>query len=192
MAKVTLYLVRHGESQSNRLNILSSYPEIKGQTERHLTSRGERQAKEVGEQLKGVGINVIIASPLTRTVETAQIISEIIGAPVFQDVRLRETDFGIYNAKPSQEFFQRYINPEQRIETDGSDGVESTVSMRDRVESILDDIARELPGQKVVLVSHADTLEQIHGRVLGESVYESAIGWSPETGSVTKLEWGAM
>ncbi len=189
MSTVTLYLVRHGQSESNTLSLLSSYPEVPGSTVRHLTVRGVEQAKAAGEKLKDEGVTVIISSPLTRTVETATIISEIIDVPVFQDVRLRETDFGIYNAHPSEEFFQRYTNPEKRIETDGSDGVESTVSMRDRVESILDDIARELPGQRVVLVSHADTLEQIHGKVLGESVYESALGWSPETGSVTKLEW---
>ena len=189
MPNITLYLVRHGQSESNTLSLLSSYPEIPGSTMRHLTTKGVEQAKAAGEQLSKEAVTVIIASPLTRTVETAMLISEATGVPVFQDVRLRETDFGIYNARPSREFFQRYTKPEERIETDGADGVESTLGMRDRVESILQDIARELPGQKVVLVSHADTLEQIHGRILGESVYDSAIGWSPATGSVTKLEW---
>lgn len=189
MASVTLYLVRHGESQSNVLNVLSSYPEIQGQTERHLTTRGERQAKEAGEKLKDEGIDVIIASPLTRTLETAQAISDIVGVPVFQDIRLRETDFGAYNTESANLFFQKYTKPEERIETDGSDGVESSLGLRERVESLLSDIAREFAGQKVALVSHADTLEQIHGKVTGESIYESAVGWSPETGVVIKLDW---
>lgn len=186
---VTLYLVRHGESQSNVLNVLSSYPELKGRTERHLTTRGERQAKEAGEKLRDEGIDVIIASPLTRTLETAQAIGDIIGVPVFKDIRLRETDFGAYNTESADLFFLKYTNPRERITTDGSDGVESSLSLRDRVESLLFDIAEEFPRQKVVLVSHADTLEQIHGRVLGEDAYESALGWSPETGLVTKMEW---
>jgi probable phosphoglycerate mutase len=172
------------------LNVLSSYPELKGRTERHLTSRGERQAKEAGEKLKDEGIDVIIASPLTRTLETAQVISDIIGVPVFQDIRLRETDFGAYNTESANFFFQKYTKPEERIVTDGSDGVESTTGLRGRVESLLSDITREFAGQKVVLVSHADTLEQIHGKVTGESIYESAVGWSPDTGMVTCIQWG--
>lgn len=189
MPNITFYLVRHGQSESNALGILSSYPEVPGRTVRHLTEEGIREVKVTAEKLREEGIDVIIASPLTRTVETATLISEATGVVVFQDVRLRETDFGIYNTGASTKFFNAYSKPEKRLITDGADGVESFESMRGRVESILDDIQKELNGKKVVLVSHADTLEQIHGVLTSESIEVSAMGWSPKTGSVTKIEW---
>jgi broad specificity phosphatase PhoE len=188
MAHVTFYLVRHGQSESNALGLLSSYPEVPGRTVRHLTEQGISEVKETAEKLRQENIDVIIASPLTRTVETAAIISEATGIPVLQDIRLRETNFGIYDAGPVERFFNAYSKPEERILTDGGDGVESFEDMRARVVSILDDVKRECDGKKVVLVSHADTLEQIHGVLVGENVRASAIGWSPKTGSMLKIE----
>ncbi|MCW1888113.1 MAG: histidine phosphatase family protein [Candidatus Moranbacteria bacterium] len=188
MPHTTFYLVRHGQSESNALGLMSSYPEVPGRTVRHLTEQGIHEVKETAEKLREEGIDAIIASPLTRTVETATLISEATGVPVLQDIRLRETDFGMYNAGPVAKFFKVYTEPEMRIMTDGSDGVESFESMRARVESILHDVKKEFAGKKVVLVSHADTLEQIHGVLTKESVEVSVMGWSPKTGSVLKID----
>ena len=188
MSHITFYLVRHGQSESNALGLLSSYPEVPGRTVRHLTEEGIREVKETADKLRAENIDIIIASPLTRTVETATLISEATGVPVLQDIRLRETDFGMFNAGPSAKFFKAYSEPEMRIMTDGADGVESFESMRARVVSILNDVKKEFAGKKVVLVSHADTLEQIHGVLVGEGVRTSAMGWSPKTGSFFKME----
>lgn len=190
MKTITIYLVRHGHAESNALGILSSYPEEPGRTVRHLTERGLIEVRETAEKLQAEeGIVAIIASPLTRTVETATILSEAIGVPVFQDVRLRETDFGVYNEREVAKYFQVYESAEKRIDASGNDGVESTLSQRGRVENFLSDIAREFAGQKIVLVSHGDTLEQIHGAIVGEDVLASSLGWSPKTGSMCKIEW---
>ncbi len=189
MVGITLYLVRHGEAESNALGILSSYPEIPGRTVRHLTSRGIQEVQEMAESLRDERIDAIIASPMTRTVETATIVSEITGVSVLQDIRLRETDFGQYNVGPAAKFFKVYSEPEKRLMTDGSDGVESFESTRARVTNFLQDIAKEFAGKKVMLVSHGDTLEQIHGVVTSEDIAASAIGWSPKTGMCLKVEW---
>jgi broad specificity phosphatase PhoE len=188
MPSTTFYLVRHGQAESNALGILSSYPETPGRTVRHLTDEGVKLVTETAEKLKDEGIDVIIASPLTRTVETAQIISEATGVEVLQDIRLRETDFGLYNASPASQFFKVYSEPEKRLMTDGSDGVESYEDIRKRVTSILDDVKKEFAGKKVVLVSHGDTLEQIHGVLKEESLEVTARSWSPKTGSMLKME----
>jgi len=189
MAGVTLYLVRHGEADYNAAGILSSYPEVPGRIERHLTARGMAEVQETADSLREEGIDVIISSPLTRAVETATIIGEVVGVPVWQDVRLRETDFGQFNTLPMDKFFQVYSSPEKRIHTDGSDGVESFEDMRARVTNLLHEVAREFPGKKVVLVSHGDALEQIHGVITSEDVTASALGWSPKTGACLKMVW---
>ncbi len=189
MTGVTLYLVRHGEADSNAAGILSSYPEVPGRTVRHLTARGMAEVQETADSLREEGIDVIISSPLTRAVETATIIGEAVGVPVWQDIRLRETDFGQFNTLPMDKFFQVYSSPEKRIHTDGSDGVESFEDMRARVTNLLNEVAREFPGKKVVLVSHGDALEQIHGVITSEDVTASALGWSPKTGTYLKMVW---
>ncbi|MBP0002885.1 MAG: histidine phosphatase family protein [Cyanobacteria bacterium SBC] len=48
----------------------------------HLSAKGVRQAKELGERLKGEGIEKIFASPFRRTVETAHYVAEALDLPV--------------------------------------------------------------------------------------------------------------
>lgn len=71
-----LYFVRHGESELNLQRIYA------GQTDTPLTDRGRSQAKIAGDQAKAIDIDLIISSPLSRALETAQIIAKEIGYPV--------------------------------------------------------------------------------------------------------------
>ncbi len=181
-----LYLVRHGEAEHNVLGVGSSLPEI---TERHLTERGRAQIRAVAESLKDKPIAAIVSSPLVRTRETAAIISEAIGVPVDIDDRLHETTLGIFNEKPLRLFFDKYPNPEMRISPDEKDGVESYIDMRGRLERFLSDLAQHYPGQSVVIVSHGDPIEQIHGILTHEAPGISSTGWSPAKGSCTEMTW---
>lgn len=181
-----LYLVRHGEAEHNVLGVGSSLPEI---TERHLTERGKNQIRSVAESLKGKSIAAIVSSPLVRTRETAAIISEVIGVPVDIDDRLHETTLGIFNEKSIRLFFDKYPNPEMRISPDREDGVEGFIDMRGRLERFLDDLKWHHAGESVVIVSHGDPLEQLHGILAHESPGIASIGWSPAKGSCTEMIW---
>ncbi len=87
--EVEIIFARHGESESNASGIAS------GDTP--LTKKGEDQARELGEKLKGRGIKKIYASSLIRSTQTAKIVAEIIGINendiVFND-DMREFDKG--------------------------------------------------------------------------------------------------
>ena len=183
---MTLYLVRHGEAEHNVLGVGSSLPEI---TERHLTERGKMQIREVAEMLKEKSIDAIIASPLVRTRETAAIISEATEVPVRIDDRLHETDLGVFNEKAIQLFFDKYPDPEMRLCPDDADGVESYLDMRGRLQRLLDDMARHTDWKTVVIVSHGDPLEQLHGILTREAPGVSATGWYPVKGSCTEMTW---
>lgn len=183
---VTLYLVRHGEAEHNVLGVGSSLPEI---TERHLTERGKLQIREVAEALKNTSIDAIIASPLVRTRETAAIISEATGVPVLVDDRLHETGLGIFNEQAIQLFFEKYPDPEMRLSPDEQDGVESYLDMRGRLQRFLDDLVKHTDWKTVVIVSHGDPLEQLHGILTHEAPGLSATGWYPAKGSCTKIMW---
>lgn len=181
-----LYLVRHGEAEHNVLGVGSSLPEI---TERHLTEQGKAQIQVVAESLKDKPIAAIISSPLLRTRETAAIIAEATGIRVDIDDRLHETTLGIFNEKPIQLFFDKYPNPEMRISPDEKDGVESFIDMRGRLQRFLSDLAKHYTGQSVVIVSHGDPLEQLHGILTHESPGISSMSWYPAKGSCTEVTW---
>ena len=69
------YFVRHALSQDNKRGVFSSTNDCK------LAPEGVEQAIAAGKKLKGVGIDLIISSPLLRAVHTAELIAEQIGVP---------------------------------------------------------------------------------------------------------------
>ena len=186
MQPIKIYLVRHGEAEHNVLSIGSSLPEI---TERHLTEKGKDQIREVAEFLRDKSVSAIISSPLLRTRETAAIISKSAGVPVDIDDRLHETGLGIFNEKPIQLFFDKYPKPEMRLSPDRADGVESFIDMRGRLQRFLSDLEEQYAGKTVVVVSHGDPLEQLHGILTHEAPGLSATGWYPTKGSCTEVVW---
>jgi len=84
-----VYLVRHGETQWN------AERRIQGQSDSALTENGERQAWQVAERARALGITHIISSDLGRTRRTAEIIAEACGCDIILDERLRELNMGV-------------------------------------------------------------------------------------------------
>ena len=83
-----LYLVRHGETVDNANQIMQ------GQTQGELNENGRRQAREFAEQWKDCDIDIVIASDLKRSVDTAAIIAAPHGLEVVTTPLLRERDWG--------------------------------------------------------------------------------------------------
>jgi len=70
-----IYFVRHGEGHHNANN-LYSLPEFE------LTEKGKEQARGVAGRLKHLPIEILIVSPYKRTVQTAEIINQVLNKPV--------------------------------------------------------------------------------------------------------------
>ena len=86
-----IYFVRHGQSEANTAHVFSN------RGWRHpLTALGREQARSLADHLRGQPIARIVSSPLQRAVETAQILSAALSAPVTQHDALREWDVGVY------------------------------------------------------------------------------------------------
>lgn len=84
-----LFFTRHGESQANLERIISNRA-----LPHSLTAKGRAQAIALAAQLATEPITAIYASPILRAQETAQIIAERLGAPVYTSDALREFDCG--------------------------------------------------------------------------------------------------
>ncbi len=70
----TLHLLRHAEAQWQA-------PGPGGDHARRLSARGIVQARGVGEHLRGAGIELILASSATRTMQTAEALG--LGVPIW-------------------------------------------------------------------------------------------------------------
>lgn len=184
--QIIFYLVRHGEAENNTRFILNALPEIKKYP---LTERGREQALKVARFLATTHTDALLSSPIQRARETADIIAQVTGLPVEIDERLRETGMGMFNGKKQEVFLEKYADPKMRISPDPADGVESFIDMRGRLKHFLDDARTRFAGRSVIVVSHGDPLEQLHGILTNEAPGLSAVGWYPEKGSCTKVVW---
>jgi probable phosphoglycerate mutase len=91
----TLYFVRHGESVAN----LSDRNGSKRPDDAdRLSELGWEQARGLGRRLQGEGLELIVASPMTRAQETAQGIAEVLRLPV-------ETDEDLFEVRQSDAFY---------------------------------------------------------------------------------------
>ncbi|MDP3918127.1 MAG: histidine phosphatase family protein [Candidatus Woesebacteria bacterium] len=70
-----VYLVRHGESEGNKLR----FHQVE---ETPLSKKGIKQAEVLAERLKNTKIDVIYSSKITRAKQTAEIISKKLNIPI--------------------------------------------------------------------------------------------------------------
>lgn len=143
-----LYFVRHGLSQANVDRIWS------GHFDTLLVDEGRVQAQKAGESIleQSIHIDLIIASPLIRTQETARIIAEAIGYPVSKiltEQLLIERTFGILEGKLSDKFFEQYKYPD----LDTVQGAETVEALQERAQKVFDTIQKR-PEDNILLVGH--------------------------------------
>jgi broad specificity phosphatase PhoE len=186
-----IFLIRHGEAESNTRRILDSFP---GNPAFGLTEIGRQQVVLSAEAVAAEGIDALFASPMRRTRETAEIISEACGGlPIRFDERLRESDNGIWNGRSIDEFSERHPDWSSNIDGNVEEGTEGYQAMRERMVEVVQNALREFSGCRIAIVSHGDPLAQLHGALFGETVEESAgkESWYPERGSATLVEIGS-
>ena len=84
----TFYFVRHGESEANRDGVFA------GRSDSPLTERGRVQAVALADVLRDVAFERIIATPLSRSLDTALVIARMRKMPVYVERGLIEIDVG--------------------------------------------------------------------------------------------------
>ena len=100
-----LYFVRHGESQANILHVISNRGMVHG-----LTEKGRQQATALAAELRDANIKQIYSSPLLRALQTAEILSQALGAPIEITDALREFDCGIAEGRADQAAWDLHQN----------------------------------------------------------------------------------
>src|SRR5262245_55424426 len=111
----TVYLARHGETA------WSISGQHTGLTDLPLTPRGERNARCLGERLKGLIFTKVLASPLQRAARTCELAGFGTVAQVERD--LLEWNYGEYEGRRSADIHAE--RPEWQLFRDGCPGGET-------------------------------------------------------------------
>jgi probable phosphoglycerate mutase len=157
---LTLYFVRHGQSEANVERVISNRGRVHG-----LTEQGRAQAAEVAAALANAGISRIYSSPLLRAEQTAAILAEAWGAPYEVTDALREYDCGVLEGKSDPLSWDRHREVWERWFNQGdfdfrAEGGESYRDIEARFVPFIRGLIAHYGEQEVslALVSHGGTL----------------------------------
>ncbi len=156
-------LLRHGESVGN------AESRWQGQTDYPLNDTGRAQARALAErwQKEGMKFDLVIASPLIRTKETAEIIASVLNLKVDFDPLWLERDNGDFAGLTAHEVRQNFQHPSFSTPYDsvGGDG-EGDWELFLRAGQALHNLLRREPA-KYLIVSHGGLLNQVMHAVVG-------------------------
>lgn len=165
MNATRLYLVRHGATQ------LTAEDRFSGESGVDLSDEGRWQAELLGERLRRENVHAIYASPLSRTVETAQIIAARCEVRIDTVDALREISHGRWEGLKRVEVEERYADEYAAWEEDpftfAPEGGESGVAVLARALPAIREIVTRHPGERVLVVSHKATIRLILSSLLG-------------------------
>jgi probable phosphoglycerate mutase len=123
-----VYLARHGETA------WTVSGQHTGLTDLPLTERGRRNARRLGERLKGLTFAKVFTSPLQRAVCTCQPAG--FGAVAETDSDLVEWNYGEYEGLRSAEIYAQ--RPDWQLFRDGCPGGESPQQVGARASRVLE------------------------------------------------------
>jgi broad specificity phosphatase PhoE len=150
-----IYLARHGETAWTISH------QHTGRTDIPLTGRGERNARSLGERLRGMTFGKVLTSSLVRATRTAELAG--FGSVALADPDLMEWDYGHYDGKTTAEI--RKENPNWSLFRDGCPGGESVAAVGARADTVIARL-RDLDG-RVLLFGHSHFFRVLAARWLG-------------------------
>ncbi len=151
-----LYLIRHGQSTWNKQN------RIQGHSNPPLTEKGRTQIGKLIPRLKREGIEKIIASPLKRAHESAQILAKGLGVECHTYRGLMEIFLGEWEGMSPDEINQSY-NDGYKKWLKGPSKIripkaETISQFRRRAVKAFKEIVASETKERVVLVTHGGIL----------------------------------
>ena len=170
-----VYLARHGETA------WSLTGQHTGLTDLPLTERGERNARQLGERLRGLTFAKVYTSPLQRAARTCELAG--FGAVAEVDPDLVEWDYGQYEGLRTAEI--RVKHPGWLLFRDGCPGGESPAQASARADRVVSRL-RAVPGD-VLLFSSGHFIRVLATRWIGLEVTANARRFMLSTASLSAV-----
>lgn len=169
MITKTIYLIRHGETTSNLKKTWRTADES-------LTETGIEQAHKVAKRVASLPVTEIISSTSSRTMKTAEVISNQTGLPfsgeeLFYEEKTPTSIQGLVHEKKPDNKIEQYIqallenseNPDYRYQDE-----ENLFERRARIQKVLSYL-ENIKSDSLLVVTHGNILKMLMAYiVLGE------------------------
>ncbi|WP_034269055.1 bifunctional RNase H/acid phosphatase [Actinospica robiniae] len=163
-----LLLLRHGVTP------LTLEKRFAGIGDPPLVEAGQEQARRAAERLRADvrygPVDAIVASPLRRTLATAEAVARAVGLPVEPEPGVREIDFGLFEGLTFAETHEHY--PSELSAFLGSAEVappqgETLAALARRAVEAKDRLVARYPRQTVLVVTHVTPIKALVCAALG-------------------------
>jgi len=151
-----LFLIRHAESEANASRTFAARV-----IDPPLSPRGVKDADRIAERLAPEGIRQIYASPLHRSLQTAQTLASKCHLEVDLLPELREVNVGVLDGKSSKskknwEIYERVLEKWSAGDMEAAfEGGESLGEVRARARRVLEVLNSGSGSGPIAVVSHA-------------------------------------
>lgn len=160
-----LYLLRHGETESSRMDTFC------GDLDPPLTAEGAQMAQAFADKYASLTWQAIFVSPMQRTIATAQPFCQATGLTMQLRDGLKEVSFGAWEdqTKPHveatyrEDYMQWLTEPAWNPPTGG----ETAVQVASRSALVIAEIQEKYPQGNVLVVAHKSTLRIVLCNLLG-------------------------
>lgn len=152
-----LYIFRHGQTDWN------AERRVQGHTDIELNEVGRREAELLGERLKGIHIEKVFSSDLSRALETAKI--ALSHLEIESSERLREAHFGEAEGKiftdVLKEFGEDYFRTEPEFWDHRIAGGETKRECIERVWGFIDEVTLNSHHKSVAISTHGGVIRNL-------------------------------
>ena len=143
---MNIYIMRHGTTNWNEQG------RTQGRTQNRLSKAGKELAEQRALEYKDVKFDIIYASPLMRTMQTANIMNKYHDVKIVRDKRIVEIDQGIFSGR-----LWRLLTDEEKqwkAERRVSCKMEPYPNVFKRTKEFMDWILENEKHENILIVSH--------------------------------------
>jgi len=158
-----LYIMRHGQTESNRQHLLQ------GQMNTKLSEDGIQQAQEARQhfQEQGIVFDRVICSPLDRARKTAELASGFAPEDLIVDERIKEIGFGPLEGHKvealDEDTLKFFKDPEHYVSPEGAEPYEQLIA---RTWDFLQNMLQQKPEGRTLVVSHGAAIHAMYLKLL--------------------------
>ena len=143
---MVVYIMRHGQTIWNAKDI------TQGRSQNRLSKLGKAQVEEVAKKFKQGDVDIIITSPLMRTMQTTNIVNKVLKTKILRDERIIEIDKGVLAGRTRTTLTEE----EKSLKKDNPHALkmESVQDVVDRVRDFSGFLLSNFYDKKVLVVTH--------------------------------------
>ena len=141
-----IYVMRHGTTVWNETG------RTQGRSNNRLSVVGKQLAMDRAEELKNTKFDIIYASPLMRTMQTANIVNKYHGVKIIRDERITEIDQGVFSGR----LWRLLTDEEKRLKAERSVlcKMEPYADVFERTKAFVEWLLENEKHENILIISH--------------------------------------